>query len=54
MHFTINGREYTEEKDTTLLDYLRNTLSLTGTKDGCSDGACGTCSVIINGQLRKA
>ena len=54
MHFTINGREYTEEKDTTLLDYLRNTLSLTGTKDGCSEGACGTCSVIINGKLRKA
>ncbi len=54
MHFTINGREYTEDKDTTLLDYLRNTLSLTGTKDGCSEGACGTCSVIINGKLRKA
>ena len=54
MHFTINGRDYTEDKDTTLLDYLRNTLSLTGTKDGCSEGACGTCSVIINGKLRKA
>ena len=54
MHFTINGREYTEDKDTTLLDYLRNKLNLTGTKDGCSEGACGTCSVIIDGKLRKA
>ncbi len=54
MYFTINGKEYNEEKDSTLLDYLRNTLNLTGTKDGCSEGACGTCSVIINGKLRKA
>ena len=54
MHFTINGQEYSEERDTTLLDYLRNTLNLTGTKEGCSEGACGTCSVIINGRLRKA
>ena len=54
MHFNINGQEYTEERDTTLLDYLRNTLNLTGAKDGCSEGACGTCSVIIDGKLRKA
>ena len=54
MHFTVNGRDYIAEKDTTLLDYLRNTLNLTGTKDGCSEGACGTCSVIINGKIRKA
>ena len=54
MHFTINGQEYSEERDITLLDYLRNTLNLTGTKEGCSEGACGTCSVIINGRLRKA
>ena len=51
---TINGIQYSPESDTTLLDYLRNTLHLTGTKDGCSEGACGACSVIINGKLRRA
>ena len=54
MTIKINNRTYTIDRDTTLLDYLRNTLSLTGTKDGCSEGACGACSVIINGKLRKA
>ena len=54
MTITINNRTYSPEKDATLLDYLRNTLFLTGTKDGCSEGACGACSVIINGKLRKA
>lgn len=51
---TINGIQYSPESGTTLLDYLRNTLHLTGTKDGCSEGACGACSVIINGKLRRA
>ena len=54
MKFTVNNIVCTEDRDTTLLDYLRNTLNLTGTKDGCSEGACGACSVIINGKLRKA
>ena len=54
MRFTINNINYTTDSDTTLLNYIRNTLGLTGTKDGCSEGACGACSVIINGKLRKA
>ena len=54
MHFIVNGKEYSDDRDITLLDFLRNTLNFTGTKDGCSEGACGTCSVIINGKLRKA
>jgi carbon-monoxide dehydrogenase small subunit len=50
---TVNGkpavvRAYPMER---LLDVLRNELSLTGTKEGCGEGECGACSVLINGAL---
>jgi aerobic carbon-monoxide dehydrogenase small subunit len=38
----------------TLLDLLRDGLDLTGTKDGCSEGVCGACSVLVDGRLVRA
>lgn len=52
MHFTINGDRYEAEPDirTTVLDLLREHLSLTGSKKGCDHGQCGACTVLINSR----
>jgi carbon-monoxide dehydrogenase small subunit len=49
---TVNGvREFTEvPSNMTLLSLLRERLGLTGTKDGCSAGECGACTVLMNGE----
>jgi aerobic carbon-monoxide dehydrogenase small subunit len=48
---TVNGEEKSVIADTrdTLLDLLRDRLGLTGTKEGCGNGNCGTCTVLIDG-----
>lgn len=50
---TINGEPRTIETAPMkrLLDVLREDLRLTGTKEGCGEGECGACAVIINGEL---
>ena len=50
---TINGEpvEFLCETEQTLLDALRDELGLTGSKEGCSSGDCGACSVIVDGRL---
>lgn len=50
---TVNGDEYEFlcEPTQTLVDVLRNDLHLTGTKEGCSTGDCGACSVRVDGSL---
>ena len=52
----INGSEHRLRLDprTTLLDCLRETLALTGTKKGCDHGQCGACTVHVNGKRVNA
>ena len=52
--FYINGRETEVTKNQKLLRYLRDTLHLTSVKDGCSEGACGACTVLIDGEPIRA
>ncbi len=54
MTVNINGQDISYEKDTSLLAFLRDDLQLTAVKDGCSEGACGTCTVLIDGKATRA
>ena len=53
---TINGRKITRDAKPyqRLLDFLRDDLNLTGNKEGCGAGECGTCSVFVDGVLMKS
>ena len=52
----VNGKKYTVEIPTTrlLVDCLRYDVGLTGTKEGCSVGVCGACTVLIDGKMIRS
>ena len=52
--FTVNGKSVETEKEVSLLRFLRDDLKLKSIKDGCSQGACGTCTIIIDGKATRA
>jgi xanthine dehydrogenase YagT iron-sulfur-binding subunit len=52
----VNGTVHAADLESrvTLLDYLHDRLALTGTRKGCNEGACGTCTVLIDGKRMNA
>jgi CO/xanthine dehydrogenase Mo-binding subunit/aerobic-type carbon monoxide dehydrogenase small subunit (CoxS/CutS family) len=56
LEMEVNGRRVSRETEPhkRLLDFLRDDLNLTGTKEGCGAGECGTCSVFVDGKLVKS
>ncbi len=54
--FTVNGSEQAEfvESGALLIDVLRDKLGLTATKNGCGQGTCGACTVIVDGEPQLA
>lgn len=56
LKISVNGlvREDAVAENSLLIDYLRDTLGLTGTKQGCDGGECGACTVLVDDQPRLA
>lgn len=50
----LNGILYHAQEDLNLLDFLRDELHVTSLKNGCGEGACGACMVLVDGQARRA
>ncbi len=56
IHFTINDqmREVEVDPEIMLIDVIRDMLDLTGTKRGCDNATCGTCTILLNGKAVKS
>jgi selenium-dependent xanthine dehydrogenase len=53
-NFVVNGKKVQIEEEKKLITFLREDLDLVSVKNGCSEGACGTCMVIVDGVAKKA
>ena len=51
---TVNGQPYQTDRNIPLMDFLRDDLRLTSVKEGCGEGACGTCTVLADGKKQRA
>jgi carbon-monoxide dehydrogenase small subunit len=56
VHLTVNGKAYEGRCEPRMLlaDFLRDTLSLTGTHVGCEHGICGACTILYNGEAARS
>ena len=52
--FLVNGKTVTAAKNMPLLRFLRDVLHITSAKDGCSEGACGACTILLDGKPVRA
>lgn len=54
VNLNVNGNSVTCNEEKSLLRFLRDDLGITSAKDGCSEGACGTCTVLVDGKAVRA
>ena len=52
--FTLNEKNVAVDADKNLLEYLREDARMTSVKEGCDEGICGSCSVLVNGKVVRA
>lgn len=52
--FTMNGNPIETAEDMNLLDYIRDNLDITSLKNGCKEGSCGACMILVNGKKTRA
>ncbi len=52
--FNVNGQRVETDKEMALIDFLRDIMDLTSVKNGCKEGACGTCMILVDGKKMRA